>query len=164
MGKAVCQFNGNSVHSMPLGQFPFKLLPYLRFTHLHILQQFPPREFELSSVCWFCQEGVVPDTSRHHFVCTTAFLSNLLLLQSIGWPYPPHATSLLFTFLRWDCRTAVEMKRHWTVDSYHGQAAPPFSTTSCVVLFYSSCASNLGIRCPLLHRFKCCNGSHLLKR
>ena len=197
-------------------------------------------------MCWFCQEGVVPDTSRHHFVCTIACLSNLLLLQSIGWLYPTHATSLLFTFLRWNSRTAMEIERHWTVDRYHGQAAPPLtlwspttpigvvpnrwplklhsifystnigteyfkrgiyfpffssskcslfhnsnvfgscvihilytgcakikknnsgakrlSTPACVVLFYSSCSSNLGVRCPLIHRFKYCSGSHLLKK
>lgn len=77
----------------------------------------------------FCREGVVPDTSRHRYVCTIAFLSNPLFPQSISWPRPLMPLHFCSHFLVEKYKTVMEMQREWTVDSH--RAVSTWSPTLC---------------------------------
>ena len=107
MGKAICRFNGNNVHSVALGQFPFKLLPVLM---IHTSAYF------IIVSCKSSRYGLCVDSAkralsriRHAiilYVPLPFFLIHFFFDRSVGlFPLmPPHFCSLFFfetAELRW---------------------------------------------------------------
>ena len=107
VGKALCPFNGNNVHSVALGQFPFKLLPVLTI-HTPAYFTSPPRECSSYRLCVDSAKRAL-SRIRHAiilYVPLPFFLIYFFFNRSVGLIplMPPHFCSLFFVEtaeLRW---------------------------------------------------------------